>query len=156
MGQCRCSHHRANRSPRPPALPACCCRNDLRTSDHEPLHAAASSRPTALLPVYCLDPRDLQPRRLLPGGSQAGTAEGAAAGSANNRESNSSGGGDDGPSRGSSGSAGAALGVPKLGPFRLRALLEALSGLDRELQGCGSRLAFHQGKCIAFDGLQFI
>lgn len=76
----------------PPCWPPC-CRNDLRTADHAALHAAVSSRPAALLPLYCLESRELQPRSL----PQESAEEELLC---------------DG--------AGSGLGTPRLGPFRLR------------------------------------
>ncbi|GAB4814041.1 hypothetical protein N2152v2_001087 [Parachlorella kessleri] len=51
-------------------------RDDLRLADHEPLHAALSTQPHSLLPVYCLNHRELHPRELTSAQSELGLADG--------------------------------------------------------------------------------
>jgi deoxyribodipyrimidine photo-lyase len=79
-----------------------------RLSDHEPLHAACQAQPDLLLPVFCLDPRELAPRSY---------------------------GGDHGPDP-------ALAPVPRLGPHRLRFLLECAAALQRRLRALRSDLLF--------------
>ncbi|GFR39853.1 hypothetical protein Agub_g350, partial [Astrephomene gubernaculifera] len=77
----------------PQSLSVWWVRRDLRLADNEAL-TSACEHGEALLPVFCFDPRDIQPRRQQPEG----------------------------------------LGVPKLGPFRCRFLLESLRQLRCDLQ----------------------
>ena len=92
-------------------------RNDLRLSDHEPLHAALSTQPHSLLPIYCLNHRELQPRELASAQSELGSAEGHPSqelGQAGLEGSVGVEGGSGGPSN------SGGLGIPQLGPYRLR------------------------------------
>ena len=98
---------------------------DMRLADNPALvRAAACSR--TLLPLLCIDPADLAPR------SQGRQQQGSGSG----------GGGDgNGDSTGTP-SSSSAVGVPLLGPHKLRLLLEAAHSLRHDLEARGSGLAF--------------
>jgi deoxyribodipyrimidine photo-lyase len=111
-------------------------RSDLRVHDNAVLHEAASrvrrGEADEVLPVYVLDPRDFAPSNY--GGGSAGLVVVAGGG-----------GGGGGAPASAPAAAPAAAGIPKMGPYRAKFLLESLADLQRSLRALGSDLAVRIG-----------
>jgi deoxyribodipyrimidine photo-lyase len=99
-------------------------RSDLRLHDNVVLHEAAQrvkkGEADEVLPVYVLDPRNFAPSAY---GTAASVVGGAPAAS----------------------SAASSVGLPKMGPYRAKFLLESLADLQRSLRALGSDLTVRVG-----------
>jgi deoxyribodipyrimidine photo-lyase len=99
-------------------------RSDLRLHDNVVLNEAAQrvkrGEADEVLPVYVLDPRNFAPSAY---GTAASVVDGAAGGAA----------------------AAASVGLPKMGPYRAKFLLESLADLQRSLRALGSDLTVRVG-----------